>query len=76
MNLFLTTIFLLPLMLVTRYLYVSGVFINRRAFQVTFYILLTFFALIIGIGGVQLSSKGYDLPGTSPVSLTEVLPKP
>ena len=76
MNVFLTIIFLLPLMLVTRYLYVSGVFTNRRAFQFTFYILLTFFALIIGIGGVQLSSKSYDLPGRSPVSLTEVLPQP
>ena len=76
MNIFLTTMFLLPLVLVTRYLYVSGVFANRRAFQFTFYILLTFFALIIGIGGVQLSYQGYDLPGTAPVSLREVLPEP
>jgi len=76
MNIFLTTMFLLPLVLVTRYLYVSGVFTNRRAFQFTFYVLLGFFAVIIGIGGVQLSYQGYDLPVTSPVSMTEVLPEP
>jgi hypothetical protein len=76
MNIFVTTMFLLPLVLVTRYLYVSGVFTNRRAFQFTFYILLTFFVLIIGIGGVQLSYQGDDLPATTPVSLTEVLPTP
>ena len=55
MNIFVTTMFLLPLVVVTLYLYVSGVFTNRRAFQLTFFILLTFFALIIGIGGIQLS---------------------
>jgi hypothetical protein len=55
MSLIITTIFFLPLVVVTLYLYVSGVFINRRAFQLTFFILLTFFALIIGIGGTQLS---------------------
>ena len=55
MNIIVTTIFLLPLVVVTLYLYVSGVFTNRRAFQLTFFILLTFFALIIGIGGFQLS---------------------
>jgi len=76
MTIFVTTMFLLLLVLVTRYLYVSGVFTNRRAFQFTFYILLTFFALIIGIGGIQLSYQGYDLPATSPVSLSEVLPEP
>jgi hypothetical protein len=37
---------------------------------------LTFFVLIIGIGGVQLSYQGDDLPATTPVSLTEVLPTP
>ena len=76
MNIFVTIMFLLPLVLVTRYLYVSGVFTNRIAFQSAFYILLTFFALIIGIGGIQLSYQGYDLPATSPVSLSEVLPEP
>jgi hypothetical protein len=76
MHIVVTILFLLPLMLVTRYLYVSGVFTNRRAFQFTFYILLTFFAVIIGIGGVQLSYQGYDLPATAPVSLSEVLPEP
>ena len=58
MNIFVTTMFLLPLVLVTRYLYVSGVFINRRAFQFAFSILLALFALIIGIGGIQLSYQG------------------
>jgi hypothetical protein len=76
MNIVVTILFLLPLMLVTSYFYVSGVFTNRRAFQVTFYILLTLFTLIIGIGGVQLSYQGYDLPTTAPLSLTEVLPEP
>ena len=76
MNIFVTIMFLQPLVLVTRYLYVSGVFINRRAFQWTFYILWTVFVLIIGIGGIQLSDQGDDLPATTPVSLTEVLPEP
>jgi len=76
MNIFFTTIFLLPLVLVTLYLYVSGVFTNRRAFQFTFFILLGFFALTIGIGGIQLSYPGYDLPATTPVVLSEVLPEP
>lgn len=76
MNVFVTTMFLLPLVLVTRYLYVSGVFTNRKGFRLTFYILLGFFALIIGIGGIQLSYQGYDLPPTTPLSLTEVLPEP
>lgn len=76
MNTVVIIMFLLPLVLVTRYLYVSGVFTNRRAFQFTFYILLTCFALIIGIGGIQLSSRGYDLPATTSVSLSEVLPEP
>lgn len=76
MNIFVTIMCLLPLVLVTRYLYVSGVFTNRRAFQLTFYILLGFFALIIGIGGIQLSNLGYDFPATTPVSMTEVLSEP
>ncbi|HSQ90686.1 MAG TPA: hypothetical protein VLM19_00780 [Nitrospiraceae bacterium] len=76
MNIFVTAMFLLPLVLVARYLYVSGVFTNRRAFQFTFSILLAFFALIIGIGGIQLSYQGSDLPATIPVSLIEVVPEP
>jgi hypothetical protein len=32
--------------------------------------------LIIGIGGIQLSYQGGNLPATTPVSLTEVLPEP
>ncbi len=76
MNIVVTIMFLLPLVLVTRYLYVSGVFTNRKAFRLTFYVLVGFFALIIGIGGIQLSYQGHDLPATTPVSLTEVLPEP
>jgi hypothetical protein len=76
MNIIVTTIFLLPLLVVTLYLYVSGVFTNRRAFQLTFFTLLTFLALIIGIGGIQLSHQGYDLQATTSVSLIEVLPGP
>ncbi|TMQ23837.1 MAG: hypothetical protein E6K65_17995 [Nitrospirae bacterium] len=45
-----TAMFLLTLVLLALYLYVSGVFTNRRAFQFGFYILLVFFALTIGIG--------------------------
>jgi len=74
MNIFLTTMFFLPLVLVTLYLYVSGVFINRRAFQFTFFILLGFFALTIGIG--IHSYQGYDRPATTPMALSEVLPEP
>jgi len=76
MMILITTMFLLPLVLVTLYLYVSGVFTNRRAFQFTFFILLAFFALIIGIGGIQLSYQNYDLAATTPVSLSEALPEP
>ncbi len=76
MNIVITIMFLLPLALTTQYLYMSGVFANRSAFQVTFYILLSFFLLLIGIGGIQLSYLGYDLPATAPLSLTEVLPEP
>jgi hypothetical protein len=76
MTIFATIMFLLPLVLVTRYLSVSGVFTNRRAFQFTFYTLLTLLALIIGIGGIQLSYQGYGLPAATPLSLSEVLPEP
>ena len=74
MNIFVTTMFLLPLVVVTLYLYVSGVFTNRRAFQFAYFILLVFFALTIGIG-IQYSYQGYDLLATTPVSLSEVLPE-
>ena len=76
MNIFVTTMFLLPLVVVTLYLYVSGVFTNRRAFQFTYFTLLVFFALIIGIGGIQLFYQGHNLQATSSVSLSEVLPEP
>ena len=49
MNIFVTTMFLLPLVVVTLYLYVSGVFTNRRAFQFAYFFLLVFSALTIGI---------------------------
>ena len=74
MNIFLTTLFLQPLMLVTLYLYVSGVFINRRAFQVSFcYIAWACFALSIGIT-IRLS-PGYDLLASTAVLLSEILPE-
>ena len=76
MNIFVTILFLLPLVLVTLYLYVSGVFTNRRAFQFTFFTLLAFFALTIGIGGVQLSYQSYDLLATTPVALSDALSEP
>ncbi len=69
-----TIMFLLTLVLLALYLYVSGVFTNRRAFQFGFSILLVFFALTIGIG--IHSYQGYDLTATTPVSLSEVLPEP
>ena len=69
MMILVAAMFLLPLGLVALYLYVSGVFTNRRAFQFGFYILLVFFALTIGIG--IHSCQGYDLPATTPVSLSE-----
>jgi hypothetical protein len=73
MNIFLTTLFLQPLMLVTLYLYVSGVFINRRAFQCTFcYIVWACFALSIGIA-IRLS-PGYDLFASTADLLREVWP--
>lgn len=54
MNIVLTTMFLLPPVIVTLYFHVFGVFTNRRAFQSVFYILLVLFALTVGIG-IQLS---------------------
>jgi hypothetical protein len=63
------------LVLVALYLSVSGVFTNRRAFRFFFYILCASFALTIGIG-VQHFYQGYDLAGTTPSSLTEVLAEP
>jgi len=72
MMILVTAMFLLVLLAL--YLYVSGVFTNRRAFQFGFSILLVFFALTIGIG--IHSYQGYDLPATTPVSLSEVLPEP
>jgi hypothetical protein len=60
MNIIVISMFLLPLVLVTLYLYVSGVFTNRRAFQFGFHSLLVLFALTIGIV-IQLSYQGYDL---------------
>jgi hypothetical protein len=38
--------------------------------------LLAFFALTIGIGGIQLSYQGDALPATTPVALNEVLSEP
>jgi hypothetical protein len=75
MILLVAAMLLLPPVLVTVYLYVSGVFTNRIAFQSAFYVLLALFALTIGIG-TQLSYVGYGLPTTTPVSLSEVLPEP
>ena len=65
----------LPPVLVTVYLYVSGVFINRKRFQSAFYLLLALFALTIGIG-THLSYLGYGQSATTPVSLSELLPEP
>jgi uncharacterized membrane protein len=50
MMILVAAMFLLTLIVLALYLYVSGVFTNRRAFQFGFYILLIFFALTIGIG--------------------------
>ena len=75
MHIFLTTLLLQPLMLVTVYLYVSGVFNNRRAFQVTFcYIVWACFALSIGIT-IRLHPPGYDLLASTVEVLSEVLSK-
>jgi len=74
MMILVTAMFLLTLVFLALYLYVSGVFTNRRAVQFGFYILLVFFALTIGIG--IHSYQGYNIPATTPVSLNEVLPEP
>ena len=76
MNIVVTIMFLLPLALVTLYLYLSGVFTNRRAFQCIFSILVAFFVLIIGVGGIQLSYQAYDLQARTPVALSEILSEP
>lgn len=74
MNILLTTLLLQPLMLVTLYLYVSGVFSNRRAFQITFcYVVWACFALSIAIT-IRLS-PGSDLLVSTAVLLRGVLPQ-
>jgi hypothetical protein len=72
MMILVTAMFILTLVFVALYLYVSGVFTNRRAFQFGFSILLGFFALTIGIG-IQHFYQGYDLAATTPPSLNEAL---
>lgn len=67
-------VFLLPV-LVTLYLYMSGVYTSRKAFQFSFYILLVFFALTIGIS-IEYSYQGDYPPATTPVSFSKVLPEP
>jgi hypothetical protein len=68
-------VFFLPV-LVTLYLYMSGVYTNRRSFQSVFYALLAFFALTIGISmSIQYSHQNYDPPATTPISLSKVLSK-
>jgi hypothetical protein len=69
--------FLLALVLLALYLYVSGVFNTSylRAFQFAFYILMVCFALTIGIGS-QHFYEGSDCPATTPLSLSEVPPEP
>jgi len=74
MSILVTTMFMLPPVVVTLYLYVCGVFTNRRAFKLTYFILLAFFALTIGIG-IQYSYQGYNFLATTPVSLSEVMPE-
>jgi len=74
MMILVAAMFLLTLVILVLYLYVSGVFTNRRAFQFGFYILLVCFALTIGIG--IHSYQGYNLSATTPVSLSEDLPEP
>ena len=54
MNIFLTTLCVQPLVLLTLYLYASGVFINRRAFQ------LTFFVISYGPASHYLSGSPFD----------------
>lgn len=73
MNILLVVLFVQPLVLVTLYLYVSGVFPTRRAFRFTVYsIVLAFFALSLTM---QISSPGYDLLASTALLLSEVLPE-
>ena len=74
MMILVTSMFLLTLVVLALYLYVFGVFTNRSVFQFGFYLLLVFFALTIGIG--IHSCLGYNLPVTTPVSLSEAPPEP
>jgi hypothetical protein len=74
MMILVTAMFLLTLVVLALYLDVSGVFTNRSMFRFGFYLLLVFFALTIGIG--IHSFLGYNLPATTPVSLSEVPPDP
>ena len=74
MNIVLTTLFLQPLVLVTLYLYASGVFINRRAFRLTLcYIVWACLALSIGI--TLRLSPDYDLLASTAELLSEALPE-
>ena len=74
MMILVAAMFLLVVVVLALYLYVSGLFTNRRAFQFGFYLLLVFFALTIEID--IYSCQGYDLSATPLVSLSEVLPEP
>lgn len=60
--------FLLALLVVALYLYVSGVFNTSSlgAFRLVFYILLAVFALTVVIGLIQLSYEGYDQTASTP----------
>jgi hypothetical protein len=77
MLILIATMFLLVLVLLALYLYVSGVFNTSylRAFQFAFCILMVCFALTIGIG-IQHFYEGSDSPATTPLSLNAVPPKP
>jgi len=71
-----TIMFLLPLGLLTLHLYLSGCSPIGGRSSLPFFVLLVFFALTIGIGGSQLSYQGYNLPATTPVSLSAILSEP
>ncbi len=60
--------FLLALVVVALYLYVSGVFNPSYlgAFRFAFYILLVILALTAGIGLQQLPYEGYDQTASTP----------
>ncbi len=74
MHILLTTLCLQPLMLVTLYLYVSGVFVNRKAFQVTF-CCIVWACLALSIGITIRLSPGYDILASTAELLSEVLPE-